>query len=280
MNIALPPAPRSATTAAAGNARVAYAYTGGKPFDARLPTVVFIHGALHDHSVWTLAARWFAHHGHGVLAIDLPGHGRSSGPALASVEAMADWLWAVLDGAGVGSASLVGHSMGSLVALEAAARAPKRARHLVMVGTAYPMVVSAALLEGAANDPQAAIANVNTWSHSTPAAKPSYPGPGAWLHGANLALMRRMQAAYDGDNLFLNDFRACNAYRNGVEAAARVECAATIVVGRSDQMTAAKDARAIADALGTTPVTVEAGHSLMTEAPDPVLRALRQAITD
>ncbi len=253
----------------------AYAYTGGKPFDASLPTVVFVHGALHDHSVWTLPARWFAYHGHGVLAVDLPGHGRSAGPALATVEAMADWLLALLDAAGARTASLVGHSMGSLVALEAASRAPARARHLAMVGTAYPMVVSSALLEAAATDPQAAIANVNTWSHSTQAAKPSNPGPGAWLHGGNLALMRRMQAADPATNLFLTDFQACNGYRGGIEAARRVKCPATIVVGRLDQMTMVKDARGLAEALGTTPVLIEAGHALMAEAPDAVLEALR-----
>ena len=281
MNVVLSKPPGSPGAAAHGSkVGSAYVYTGGKTFDATLPTVVFFHGALHDHSVWTLAARWFAHHGHGVLALDLPGHGRSSGPALASVEAMADWVLAVLDAVGVEQASLVGHSMGSLVALEAAARAPKRARHLVMVGTAYPMVVSPALLGAAANDPQAAIASVNTWSHSTQAAKPSYPGPGAWLHGGNVALMRRMQATDPATNLFLTDFRACNAYRGGIEAAARVECPTTIVVGRRDQMTAPKDVIAMAAALGTTPVAIDAGHALMTEAPDAVLAALRKAMVD
>ncbi|HEY2560831.1 MAG TPA: alpha/beta hydrolase [Caldimonas sp.] len=272
MKLVLPPAAGTAGTGAA------YAYTGGKAFDGRLPTVVFVHGALHDHSVWTLAARWFAHHGHGVLALDLPGHGRSDGPALESIEAMAAWLLAVLDAAGVTAASLVGHSMGSLVALEAAARAPARARHLVLVGTASPMVVAPALLETAANDPLAAIASVNTWSHSTNAAKPSYPGPGAWLHGGNVALMRRMQAADPVGNLFLTDFRACNAYRGALDAAARVACPATIVVGRRDQMTMPKDASALASALGTTPVAIEAGHALMTEAPDELLQALRGAL--
>jgi pimeloyl-ACP methyl ester carboxylesterase len=271
MRLALPPG-------AGAGAGATYAYGGGKAFDARLPTVVFVHGALHDHSVWTLAARWFAHHGHGVLALDLPGHGRSDGPACESIEAMADWLLAVLDAANVAAASLVGHSMGSLVALEAAARAPARARRLVLVGTASPMVVSPALLETAANDPQAAIESVNAWSHSTSAAKPSHPGPGAWLHGANAALMRRMQAADPAANLFLTDFRACNAYRGALAAAARVECPATIVVGRRDQMTMPKDAAALASALGTTPVAIDAGHALMTEAPDGLLKALRGAL--
>jgi pimeloyl-ACP methyl ester carboxylesterase len=263
---------------AAGTRGPAYAYSGGKAFDAALPTVVFLHGALNDHSVWTLAARWFAHHGHGVLALDLPAHGRSAGPARESIEAMADWLLAVLDAAGVAAASLVGHSMGSLVALEAAARAPARVRHLVMVGTAYPMVVSPALLDTAAADPEAAIASVNAWSHSTHAAKPSYPGPGAWLRGGNVALMRRTQAADPATNLFLTDFRACNDYRGGLDAAARIACPATIVVGRSDVMTAPKDASSLAGALGTKPVAIDAGHAVMSEAPDAVLAALRRAI--
>ena len=102
--------------------RRAYAYTGGKPFDPTLPCVAFIHGALHDHSVWTLLARWAAHHGHAVLALDQPGHGRSVGPALPDVETLADWTLAVLDAADAQQAALVGHSMGSLIALEAAAR--------------------------------------------------------------------------------------------------------------------------------------------------------------
>lgn len=257
----------------------AYVYTGGRPFDAALPTVVFVHGALHDHSVWTLLARWFAHHGHSVLAVDLPGHGRSAGPALETVEAMAGWLLALLDTAGATAASFVGHSMGSLAALEAVGRAPARARHLAMVGTAYPMVVSPALLEMAASDPHKAIDSVNAWSHSTQAAKPSYPGPGAWLAGGNVALMRRIQGVDPTGNLFLTDFRACNAYRGGLEAAARVTCPTTMILGRRDQMTQTKHAAALAAALNVAPVLLDAGHALMTEAPDALLDALRRAIT-
>ncbi len=115
--------------------------------------MVFIHGALHDHSGWTLLARWCAHHGFGVLALNQPGHGRSAGPPLPSVEALADWTLALLDAAGVQQATLVGHSMGSLIALEAAARAPERITRLVLLGTAYPMKVSDALLNTAREAP-------------------------------------------------------------------------------------------------------------------------------
>ncbi len=167
---------------------------------------------------------------------------RATGAPLESVEAIADWLLALLDAAGVDEAALVGHSMGSLIALETAARAPARVERLVMVGTAYPMAVSPALLEAGENDPFAAIDSVNALSISTLAGKPSYPGPGAWLHGANRILSRRLQTAQRDANLFLTDFRVCDRYRGGLEAAARVACPTTFVLGARDQMTWPKHA--------------------------------------
>ena len=263
----------------------AYAYTGGKPLDAALPCVVFIHGALHDHSVWTLLARWCAHHGHSVLAVDLPGHGRSAGPALGSVEALGDWVLAVLDAAGVAAATpvtLVGHSMGSLVALEAAARAPERIRRLVMVGAAYPMKVSATLLDTARDAPLKAIDMVNAFSISTLAAKPSFPGPGTWLHGSNQALMQRVLAGPNATgcavNLFHHDFSVCDRYGNGLAAAAAVACPVTMVLGAQDQMTPPRSARDIAALLKARVVLLPSGHSLMSEMPDGLLAALREAL--
>ena len=258
--------------------REAYAYTGGKPFDASRPVVVFVHGALHDHGVWTLAARWFANHGWSALAPDLPGHARSAGAPLESVEAIADWLLAFIDAAGAGRVALVGHSMGSLIALEAAARAAELISHLVLVATAYPMRVSAALLEAARSDPMGAIDSVNTFSHSSLAGKPSYPGPGTWLHGANRVLMRRLQAAQTGTNLFLTDFLACDRYRGGATAAEKVRCPTTMVLGERDQMTFPAEARDLGERLHARTVALGAGHAVMSEAPDDVLHALRQAL--
>ena len=263
----------------------AYAYTGGKPFDAALPCVVFIHGALHDHSVWTLLARWCAHHGYSALAVDLPGHGRSDGPPLASVPAHADWLLALLDAAGVtqpGQVTLMGHSMGSLIALEAAARAPARVSRLVMVGTAYPMKVSAALLDTARDTPLKAIDMVNAFSISTLAAKPGYPGPGMWLHGSNRALMRRVLNGSNAGgcevNLFHHDFSVCDRYDNGLAAAAQVSAATTMILGTYDQMTPPRATREIAAALKARVVPLPSGHNLLAEVPDGVLAALRDAL--
>ena len=255
-----------------------YAYTGGRAFERERPTVVFVHGALLDHSCWTLLARWFAHHGHSVLALDLPAHGRSEGPPLESVEALADWLLGLLDAVGVERAALVGHSMGSLISLEAAARAPTRSTHLVMLGTAFPMAVSAALLDTARDAPLRAIDMVNGFSHSTFAGKPSYPGPGTWMHGADRALMRRVQAGQRECNLFLRDFEVCNRYANGLAAAQRVTCPVDFVLGARDQMTSPRSATDLGKALRARVTTVDAGHALMSEAPDAVLAAVRGAL--
>lgn len=260
----------------------AYAYTGGKALDPALPCIVFVHGALHDHSVWTLLARWFAHHGHGVLALDLPGHGRSAGPPLPSVEATADWLLAVLDAAGVKQAALAGHSLGSLIGLEAAARAPERITRLLMLATAFPMQVSDALFSTALADPVQAMHMVNNFSISTAAAKPSHPGPGAWLHGGNQVLMERnvAQARNElGICLFTHDFQVCDRYAGGLQAAARVQCPVHFILGARDQMAHPRASRELGAALKARVVTLPAvGHHMMAEAPDAVLAALRAAL--
>jgi pimeloyl-ACP methyl ester carboxylesterase len=254
--------------------RAAYCYTGGRPFEPDRPAVVFIHGAQNDHSVWILQTRYFAHHGFNVLAVDLPGHGRSKGPAKASVEEMAAWLLALLDAAGVERAMLVGHSMGSLIALEASYRAPQRVSALAMLGTTYPMKVSDALLETSKNDEQAAIDMVNIWSHSMRAQNPACPLAGVSTMGTSRRLMQRM-GRINPDHLFHTDFAACNAYANGEAAARAVQCPALFIFGSKDMMTPARSTRLLTGAIAHGKVVqVDAGHSLMTEQPDAVLDAL------
>jgi pimeloyl-ACP methyl ester carboxylesterase len=255
----------------------AYAYTGGKPLDPTLPGVVFVHGALHDHSIWILQSRTLAHHGRAVLAVDLPGHGRSAGAAL-GVEAAGRWLASLIEASGVRRTALVGHSMGSLIALEAATHLGDRASALIMVGTAYPMKVSPKLLELCRRDVLAAIDLVNALSNSTHAAKPSHPGPGFSIHGSNRALMRRMQRGDSQANLFHADFSACDAYAGLEAAAAKIRCPVTLVLGAKDQMTAPTTAAPIVAALKARVVTLPVGHNLMAEAPDGVLNAIEFAL--
>jgi len=249
----------------------AYAYTGGKAFDPKLPAVAFIHGGAQDHSAWILQSRYLAHHGHAVLAADLPGHGRSGGASLASIESMAAWLIALLDAAQVRAAALVGHSMGSLVALECAARYPRRVSRIALIGTAFPMSVSPDLLEAARSKESEAQRMINVWSHAAYAHYPSNPGPGFWVSGGNLRLMQRQKRG-----ALHADFAACEAYAAGFERAAQVSCPALVLLGARDAMTPARAGRELAKAVPRATVRTlgESGHNLMGEKPDEILDAL------
>jgi len=254
-----------------------YAYTGGKPFAPERPTVVFIHGALGDHSVWILQSRYFANHGYNVLAIDLPGHCKSTGDAPETVEQAAQTVLALLDALGVQKAAIAGHSLGSLIALEVASRWPQRVSHLALLGTAFPMRVSAALLDAAQNAPLKGIDMVNAFSHSTMAPPPSSLGPGTWLHGVGRALMRRVLASNTKVNVFYRSFKACDAYEGGEKAMAAVQCPTLFILASNDQMTLPKNAQSlVALARHGKVCMVPAGHSLMEEAPEQVLGALRE----
>lgn len=253
----------------------AYAYTGGKPFNPDLPVVVFVHGAQNDHSVWTLQTRWFAHHGYGVLAIDLPGHHRSAGEPLDTVEAMADWVMRLITAASVTQpVMVVGHSMGSLIALECAHRHPDRVRAIALVGCAYPMKVSDALLAASQYRVPDAIDMVTQWSHSSLANKPSFPGPGFWMQGVGQRLMERV-AARNPAPVFHRDLAACNAYAGGDSAAAAVQCPVQFILGKRDMMTPRRAGEALAQRMPQAKVVVlDCGHAVMGEAPDATLDTL------
>ncbi len=249
-----------------------FAYTGARPLEPGRPTVVFIHGAGMDHSVWNLQSRWFAHHGRNVLAFDLPGHGRSGGAPLASIEALADWVEAALGHLGVERAALVGHSMGALVALDGAARHPRRAGALALLGCAQPMPVSDALLEAARSGEHAAFDMITLWGHGAAARLGANPSPGMWMMGSALRLLERSAPA-----VLYRDLSACNAYLAGLERAAEVACPALVVVGRQDLMTPARAGRALAGALPEAHIVeLDCGHMMMAEAPEAVREALAQ----
>lgn len=256
--------------------------TGGCEFIPSLPTLVFLHGAQLDHFVWKPLVSRFAGDGMNVLAPDLPGHGTSGGVPLPGIEALADWLVALLAKVSAGGTAplvLVGHSMGSLIALEAATRLPDRIAHLVMIGTAIPMPVSPTLLDLARNDEAKAMVLINRWSHSPAAwrgAQRDGGGHGLWLPGINLRLMTRQ-----APGVLLNDLAACNDYRHGKAAAAQIDCPVTIIAGGEDRMTSPKAAHRL---VGQIPharlVALDGvGHALMAEAPRAVGDAINAALS-
>jgi pimeloyl-ACP methyl ester carboxylesterase len=246
--------------------------TGGRPFDKSLPAVVLLHGAGFDHSTWALHSRWFAHHGYSVLAPDLPGHCRSSGKPLPTIADMADWTAALLDAAGATEARLVGHSMGSLIALETAARHPGKVSALSLIGTAAMMTVGPDLLKAAEANDTAAIDMVSIWGLGFKAELGGSLAPGLWMHqGAQRVLERT------APGVLHSDLNACNAYENALAAAAQIKVPTTVILGERDMMTPAKSGKTLAAAIpnARTIVLPGAGHMMMVEQPDELLAALR-----
>ncbi len=257
----------------------AHVYTGGKHLEIaavdRQPVVVFIHGAQQDHSCWVLQSRWFAHHGFSVLVPDLPGHGRSGGDPLPSVEALAGWVVALLDAAGVGRATIVGHSMGSLVALEVAASFPARICRTVLIGSSLPMPVAQVLLDAARADEPKAADMINAWSYSPAGQIGGNPVPGLWLLGMNQRVMQRQKKG-----VFHTDLNACNTYARSPESLGGIATPVLIIAGTADRMTSPKAAKALLGFIpGARLALIEgSGHALMAERPDAVLDALRNFI--
>jgi pimeloyl-ACP methyl ester carboxylesterase len=253
------------------NNQSAFAYTAGRAFDAKLSTIVFTHGAGADHSVWQLQSRYFAHHGYNVLAVDLPGHGKSSGVALKSIEAIGAWIISLLDTLDIKQAALVGHSMGSLAALEAAGAHPQRVSKLALLGTAFPMPVSDALLSAAKANDHTAIDMLNVWGLSPAAQINTNPSPGMWMSGASLRLLER-----NAPDVIYTDLAACNAYQTGLERAAKITSPTLIISGKADVMTPARAAKGLAETIVgvKTKLINGSGHTLMSEKPDQVLDVL------
>ena len=256
-----------------GNA-VFYA-NGGVTFDAAKPTLVFVHGAGMDHTVWTLLSRFFARNGHNVIAFDLPGHGRSTGAPIPTLDGMAAWLWQALDTLEIERAILVGHSMGALLVLQATASAPTRVRALALLGFAYPMAVGAPLLEAAARNSPEAVDMLMIWGHDYLAQIGGNAVPGM---GIITPIQRIVERAAPG--VLHNDLQACHAYAGGVAAAANIECPVTLILGDRDRMTPLKSARAFMQNFKHVELALlrDCGHGMLEERPEETYRALAAVV--
>jgi pimeloyl-ACP methyl ester carboxylesterase len=251
--------------------REVYAGTGGRPFAPERPAMVFIHGAGLDHTCWQLQSRWFAWHGWSILAVDLPGHGRSAGPPRESIPDLVSFIEALLASAGVTKAALVGHSMGAIVALETAAKAPSKVSHLALLGIASAMPVHPSLMKSARENPPAAYDMMTGWCHSPPAKLGGNTAPGLWMTGGSRALLGHGQ-----QGALAVDLEACNAWKSGPEAVAKVQCPTLFLSGENDVMTPARKAAELAKFVaGAKSIMLpRAGHMMMSEQPDATLDAL------
>jgi pimeloyl-ACP methyl ester carboxylesterase len=252
-----------------------FAGTGGRDHEPGLPAIVLVHGAGMDHSVFALQARALAHHGRNVLALDLPGHGGSEGPALDSVAGLAEWVLRAASASGIERLRLAGHSMGALIALEAAARGAARIEALALLGFVPEMRVHPDLLAAARVGSHSTVELMTSWSLSAQARLGANPAPGLWLGGSVLRLLERADPAS-----LAADLAACDRYRDAAAAAAQLRCPVLLLLGGDDRMTPASRARPFAARFADARITVlpQVGHSMTAEDPVAVLAALRTVL--
>lgn len=250
---------------------------GNGDIDACQPSVVFLHGAGMDHSVWVLPARYFARHGYNVYALDLPGHGRSGGKLLTGITAMSDWLLAALQQLKVDATSLVGHSMGSLIGLDFAARYPQHVDKLVLLGTSTPMPVGLPLLEAAKLDQHDAIDMVNTFSHSSAGQIGGSENPGMCMTMSGQRLLEQA-----GEQVLFTDLSACNSFTPAFDFYQNISATSLVIIGAQDKMTAPVNAHQVTNYLtNARSVTLDpCGHAMLTERPNAVLDALAGFLRD
>jgi pimeloyl-ACP methyl ester carboxylesterase len=249
--------------------------TGGKTHDSDAPGVVLIHGSGMDRTTWQMQSRWLAHHGFRVAAVDLPGHGLSGGEPIETVEEMGRWTAGLVHELGLAPAHLVGFSLGTYVALEAASQDETCARSLVLIGTASTMPVHPELLTSSFDDVSKASGLMISWGMGSRSHRGGHQSPGTWLIGASRAMLDRAPKDALGQ-----DMAAVNNYGNAIAAAASITVPVTFVLGEEDKMTPIRNSGDLVSAVGDHRVVTldSVGHFMPTENPIAVRDAIAEAI--
>jgi pimeloyl-ACP methyl ester carboxylesterase len=234
-------------------------------FDSpKAPVLLLLHGAGMDHSVWLAQLASLGAGGVQALVPDFPGDGGSAGDPRERISDLAEWVLRLAGALGLERLALAGHSMGALVALEAAALLGLRASALALIGAALEMPVNAALLRAAETDLDGAARMIAGWGY----------GPAA--QGDGRAEAGRLLLAGSGAGVLAADLRACAGYAGAPAAAARLRCKTVVIAGEKDRMTPARNGRALAEAAPSARF-VELpgiGHMLPVEAPERVSELL------
>ncbi len=242
-----------------------YLKTDGDPDGA---AVIFLHGSGANHETWLAQLSGLSASGRCLIAPDLPGHGKSVGSLRRTVPEFSDWLVSLLDDLGMKSATVVGHSLGALIALDFAARYGSRADAIFLLGIVPRMAVNPDLLASAkANDPLAAKL-VASWSCRKSAES----------NVVREQSEQRLLSARPG--VLWQDLSACDNYLQSAQSAASVDCPAVVISADEDRMTPAKAGAELAAMIVGAKYRVieQAGHNMMLEQPDRVNDVLRQEL--
>jgi len=246
------------------NAKQAFASTGGKTFDNSKPVVMCLSGSGLDHTFWGLHSRFFAFRNYAVLAPDLPGHTNSEGPALTSIEEIADWLADLVETLAIDNISIVAHSQGCLNALEFVSRNPEKVRSVSFIASGLATPVNAALIDAAENKPDAAVAMMLSWGFGH--AGHFHQGP---IPGNSMVAGGRKVMGGNPDSLAA-DLKACDAYKNGGQAAAAISCPHQVILAGGDRMAPRKAGMELVNGLAEPELHIiqKSGHMVPIEAPN------------
>ena len=228
------------------------------------PSLLLIHGAGGNRLHWPPGIRRMP--GWRVLALDLPGHGKSPGPGSHSIEAYAEIVLDGLQTNKVEKAIPVGHSMGGAIALLLALEAPEKFAGLVLIGSGARLRVAPAILEASAQTstfPQAVAAIMQSaFSESAPARM--------------VELARRRMLEVDPAVLH-DDFTACDEF-DVMARLAEIRLPTLVLCGAEDQLTPLKYSEFLAANIPDAVLVriAGAGHMAMLEQPQAVASALRE----
>jgi pimeloyl-ACP methyl ester carboxylesterase len=255
-----------------------HAATGGHdPRDT--DTVVFIHGAGANRTTWAVQARHLAARGLDVLALDLPGHGKSPGAPQDRVEAYRDAVIDELTARGLTKVGLVGHSMGTMIAMAVTAEQPDLVTRLALLGTGLKLRVNEALLTSTRDDPATAIDAIVDWGHSPAAHIGGGQTPGLWMDGLDTAILRSEVAAHPGT--LHADFTALSVF-DATKSASAISCPTLVIVGERDLMAPARVGHELAATIADAELLEleGCGHFMTVERPVEVSRALARFFLD
>jgi pimeloyl-ACP methyl ester carboxylesterase len=184
-----------------------------------------IHGSGLTHIVWSLHEQFYVTQGYNVLSVDLPGHGNSEGPSLKSIEEISDWIKSLMTVLDIKKLIIIGHSQGSLVGIDFAARHSNLINGLVLVAGSYKMPVNQDLIDYAEAGDEKAVLLMMKWG---------YEGSKAFIGGN--PVKKIINSSREIREVLAVDLNACNNYKGGKESLGKINCSTLCIFGDLDKM--------------------------------------------
>ena len=228
----------------------------GESFDKSKHSIILLHGSGQSHVVWSLTTQYLSDQDYNVFALDFPGHGNSDGDSLKTIEEMAEWLDKVIKKIGIQNLTLVGHSQGCLVALEYANKFPKKTKNIVFVAGSYKIPVNKSLIDLASSGDIESLNLMMKWGY----------GHSKQFIGGN-PLQKILNSSREVIEVLSVDLKACNNYKNGINAVKKIKCRTFFIFGESDKMIKLENGKEFSGLISGSEIHVikDCGHMIILE---------------